>query len=186
MLHCSNLRSGLHPLSIPSFEACSVLEIVLATPSARYEVMEAALLKIKVSGFVFVIRLILLQTYYLILKIYLLSTSWSASHRIFHLCPTFISSLFPNSTTFSWQWCCAFAFARSLVSNTQTDLRPKHCEGESIILLDQERFKCNSNCILQSESITILASLYNGQSNKTTNYRGDILSRNILSLSKTV
>ena len=34
--------------------------------------MEAALLKIKVSGFVFVIRLILLQTYYLILKIYLL------------------------------------------------------------------------------------------------------------------
>ena len=68
-------------------------------------------------------------------------------------------------------------FPRSLVSNTQTDLRPKHCEGESIILLDQERFKCNSNCILQSESITILASLYNGQSNKTTNYRGDILSR---------
>ena len=43
-----------------------MLEIVLATPSARYEVIEAALLKIKVSGFVFVIWLILLQTYYLL------------------------------------------------------------------------------------------------------------------------
>ena len=43
-----------------------MLEIVLATPSARYEVIEAALLKIKVSGFVFVIWLILLQSYYLL------------------------------------------------------------------------------------------------------------------------
>ena len=56
------LRSGLHSLSILPFDACSMLEIVLATPSARYEVIEAALLKIKVSGFMFVIWLILLPS----------------------------------------------------------------------------------------------------------------------------
>ena len=62
------LRSGLHSLSILPFDACSLLEIVLAILSARYEVIEAALLKIKVSGFVFVIWLILLQSYYLLTK----------------------------------------------------------------------------------------------------------------------